>query len=96
MFLLCCHSDVLVIAVHALPRTRPKFATCRSLMAAYELASSGYKKVSILQGGFYEWERNGRWACQRVCVTGNTVAGTLAGSCCNECMLICPVMQAIR
>ncbi|DBB01063.1 TPA: hypothetical protein ACH3X1_000962 [Trebouxia sp. C0004] len=32
----------------------------RSLMAAYELASSGYKKVSILQGGFYEWERAGR------------------------------------
>ncbi len=29
-------------------------------MAAYELASSGYQKVSILQGGFYEWERNGR------------------------------------
>ena len=38
--------------------TRP--AACRSLMAAYELASSGYKKVSILQGGFYEWERAGR------------------------------------
>ncbi|KAA6428414.1 MAG: rhodanese-like domain-containing chloroplastic-like [Trebouxia sp. A1-2] len=32
----------------------------RSLMAAYELASSGYKKVSILKGGFYEWERAGR------------------------------------
>lgn len=32
----------------------------RSLMAAYELASSGYQKVSVLQGGFYEWERNGR------------------------------------
>lgn len=32
----------------------------RSLMAAYELASSGYKKVSILQGGFNEWQRSGR------------------------------------
>lgn len=33
---------------------------CRSLMAAYELASTGYQKVSILQGGFNEWERSGR------------------------------------
>lgn len=36
------------------------YTVCRSLMAAYELASTGYQKVSILQGGFYEWERNGR------------------------------------
>lgn len=35
---------------------------CRSLMAAYELASTGYQKVSILQGGFNEWKRSGRWA----------------------------------
>ena len=33
---------------------------CRSLMAAYELVSKGYKNVSILKGGFLEWERSGR------------------------------------
>lgn len=38
-----------------------RHSACRSLMAAYELASTGYQKVSILQGGFYEWERSGRW-----------------------------------
>lgn len=65
-------------------------------MAAYELASSGYKKVSILQGGFYEWEKNDRWARQHVYVTGNKVLYTLDGYCCSECVLMRPVMQAIR
>ena len=35
---------------------------CRSLMAAYELASSGYQKIQVLQGGFNEWERSGRYS----------------------------------
>ena len=31
-------------------------------MAAYELASSGYQKIQVLQGGFNEWERSGRYS----------------------------------
>lgn len=30
-------------------------------MAAYELVSKGYKNVSILKGGFLDWERSGRY-----------------------------------
>ena len=49
----CCAFDSLLADIH-------RCTACRSLMAAYELASTGYQKVSILQGGFYEWERSGR------------------------------------
>lgn len=31
-------------------------------MAAYELVSKGYKNVSVLKGGFLEWERSGRYS----------------------------------
>ena len=30
-------------------------------MAAYELVSKGYKSVSVLKGGFLEWERTDRY-----------------------------------
>ena len=47
----CCVSHLRYTQMHC----------CRSLMAAYELVSKGYKNVSILKGGFGEWERNGRY-----------------------------------
>ena len=52
---------------HQLRGTEPYGnSACRSLMAAYELASTGYQKLSILQGGFYEWEKSGRWGTARL------------------------------
>ena len=33
---------------------------CRSMIAAYQMLKLGFKKVSVLKGGFGEWKRNER------------------------------------